>query len=544
MIGRQLLVLVAMVTAGCGGGGTGSDDAAPMPDAAVYPDGALPPPPPEVCAAPVDPVDTTTPDHVVGDGTPASCTEAALRAAVSAGGVITFACGAAPATIVVTSALTPTADTVLDGGQVVTISGGDTTRIVDMNTGNFEATGPSLTVQRITLRNGHAAGAVLDGGGGAIYYVGGSVTAIDAVFLDNVAADTGPDVAGGAIFGIGVGATTVVGSRFAGNRASNGGAIGALGSAVTIVNSTISDNRATGFGANYVENNVQMGEGGNGGAVSMDGMGRALYVCGSTFQRNSSGAFGGAIFRTGYATESNEIHDSAFLDNEARDRTGAEADLPSGAGALYLQGVHVTMTGTTVAGNHARSSAGVWILGHGTAPAIAHMVNVTITGNSTYPRSDLTMRGVSAGLTIGDNTTGPGSAPALLNVTIAGNAAQFGSGIWNASPLLIRNSIIANDAENVYTPLNCTGTMYDHPPATGDSNVQWPTGLTPAADMDCTPGIVRLDPMMGPLGDNGGPTPTMAPGNAALPQGTQCPALDQRGNARGDPCTIGALELP
>ena len=47
-------------------------------------------------------------------------------------------------------------------------------------------------------------------------------------------------------------------------------------------------------------------------------------------------AFGGAIFRTGYQTERNEIHRSAFLDNEARDRTGAEEDLPSGAGALYL----------------------------------------------------------------------------------------------------------------------------------------------------------------------------------------------------------------
>jgi hypothetical protein len=534
MMGRWLRVCVVVGLAACGGGGGGRDGGGDD----DQPDASVPPPPPAVCDVPVELVDTSAPDRVVGDGTAASCTEAALRAAVGAGGVITFACGPDPATIVVTSALTLTADAVIDGGDTITISGGDTTRIIDMDTGNFEATGPNLTVQRMTLRNGHAMGAVLDGGGGAIYFVGGSVTAIDAVFTDNVAAEMGPDVAGGAIYGIGVGAVTVVGSRFAGNRASNGGAIGALGSAVTIVNTTISDNRATGFGANYVEGGVQMGEGGNGGAVAMDGMGRELYVCGSTFARNSSGAYGGAIFRTGYASEPNEIHRSAFTDNEARDRTGGEADLPSGAGALYLQGVNVTMTATTISSSRARGTAGVWILGHGAAPGVANLTNVTITGNATYPRADFTMRGVGAGVTIGDNTTGT-----LLNVTIAGNSAQFGSGVWNASPLTIRNSIIANDAENEYTPLNCTGSMYDHPSAAGGGVLQWPTGLS-ASDMDCIAGVVRMDPQMGALGDNGGPTPTMLPGAAGLPAGTGCPPTDQRGMPRGEPCTIGAVELP
>ncbi|MCA9678876.1 MAG: hypothetical protein KC464_27855 [Myxococcales bacterium] len=310
-----------------------------------------------------------------------------------------------------------------------------------------------------------------------------------------------------------------------------------LGSALTVVNTTLSGNVATGNGANYVENGQQLGQGGNGGAVSMDGQGRALYVCGSTFADNSSGAFGGAIFRTGYQSEPNEIHRSAFLDNEARDRSGAEADLPSGAGALYLQGVHVTMTSSTVAGNRARSSAGVWILAHGAAAATADLTNVTITGNSTYPRDPFTERGVAAGVTIGDGTTGT-----LLNCTITGNSAQFGSAVWNASSLTIRNTILANDAENVYTPLNCTGSSYASPPASGDHNVQWPMGVQD--DMECTPGITRMDPQMGALGDHGGPTPTALPGAAGLPAGTGCPPTDQRGEPRGEPCTIGAVELP
>ena len=52
------------------------------------------------------------PPIVVGDGTPASCTEAALQqavavAAVSGGGTIRFKCGTGPVTITLTATLTP-----------------------------------------------------------------------------------------------------------------------------------------------------------------------------------------------------------------------------------------------------------------------------------------------------------------------------------------------------------------------------------------------------------------------------------------------------
>ena len=68
------LLLVTMVL-GCGGAGEGGG-----PDAA---------PPSATCDAPAL-VDTATPTTVIGDGSAGSCTEAALRAAAAAGGVITF----------------------------------------------------------------------------------------------------------------------------------------------------------------------------------------------------------------------------------------------------------------------------------------------------------------------------------------------------------------------------------------------------------------------------------------------------------------------
>src|SRR6266446_9120672 len=66
---------------------------------------------------------------VVGTGTSASCTEAALDACLPGGGgfdgTVTFSCGGS-ATITVTSTKIISADTTIDGGSVGTISGGGT----------------------------------------------------------------------------------------------------------------------------------------------------------------------------------------------------------------------------------------------------------------------------------------------------------------------------------------------------------------------------------------------------------------------------------
>jgi hypothetical protein len=41
-------------------------------------------------------VNTSHPDHVIGHGTPAGCTSAAVVRAVAAGGITTFNCGPTP----------------------------------------------------------------------------------------------------------------------------------------------------------------------------------------------------------------------------------------------------------------------------------------------------------------------------------------------------------------------------------------------------------------------------------------------------------------
>ena len=68
---------------------------------------------------------------MVGTGTAASCTDAALNAALAGGGLVTFDCGG-PATIDIstgTGTKTIAADTTIDGGGLITISGGNTVRV-------------------------------------------------------------------------------------------------------------------------------------------------------------------------------------------------------------------------------------------------------------------------------------------------------------------------------------------------------------------------------------------------------------------------------
>jgi len=78
--------------------------------------------------------------RVVGTGTAASCTDAALDAALApGGGLVTFDCGSAPATIDISTGTGTkyTNDATIDGGGLITISGGHRTRVF-IGGGSFE----------------------------------------------------------------------------------------------------------------------------------------------------------------------------------------------------------------------------------------------------------------------------------------------------------------------------------------------------------------------------------------------------------------------
>jgi hypothetical protein len=121
----------------------------------------------------------------------------------------------------------------------------------------------------------------------------------------------------------------------------------------------------------------------------------------------------------------------------------------------------------------------------------------------------------------------------LVNCTISTN--RVGGGVINASSSVhLLNTLLAANI-----PANCSGVITD---AGHNLSSDSSCAFTGAGSMN------NVDPKLGPLADNGGPTLTMAllPGSPAIDAGSAvgAPATDQRGVPRpqGHSVDIGAFE--
>ncbi len=530
-------------TGGSGAGNTGGDNTGGNATGGTAGGGGSGGASPAICDAPIQAVDTSQPTTVVGTGA-GTCTEAALDAAIASGGIITFDCGGA-ATIPITKQkeLPKGKDTTIDGGGVITLDGGGATRLFHFDGGDFRKTTTTVTLQHLAIKGAKSSGTTIpdapppcsqgtdvDGGGAAILIRDGVLHVIDVVFEGGQAAALGPDVAGGGVYGIGSIDVTIVGSRFTGNKAANGGAVGSLFSNLTLVNNTFDQNEAQGEGANYIDaacsvNGGESGNGGNGGAVVIDG-GESfdVTICGCFFTGNSGGALGGAVFRTpDIGVGPTHIDRSTFDGNHTKS-----------GGAAYFHHSELTITASTFSNNSALTGSGA-IQADDTDLVIE---NSTFSGNSA-------MDGLGGAISLF------GNQGKLLNVTFANNHADGGSGLFGAAlaggaPFQIDNCIFANN-----TSQDCGAPMTCHSSGTGEGDVQWPSShlVCDNADPPCgaKAGTTFADPLLGALGNNGGPTKTLVPAanSPAAGAGKACPPTDQRGNPRTpDGCTAGAVELP
>jgi len=469
---------------------------------------------PAACTEPAVAADVSQPTTVVGSGN-GTCSEAALDAALTNGGIITFNCGASDSTITVTSPKQIIKDTVIDGGNLVTISGGGTQRIFVIN-GAF-----NFTIQNITLADAFLNGARGNGpssanSGAAIYRQSEStLQVIGTTFNNNHATDTGNDIGGGAIYSYG-GDTVIVGSIFNGNSGASGGAIGNLRSNLTIVNSVFVNNVAR----------DQMG-----GAIATDGQnmnhGKVLTLCGLTVKNNQAQLEGGGLYRYGYPGEQTVIDRSTFDGNSAASQTEGLA------GGLYVHtdtagAMPLTMTNTTISNNTSGNGAGGLFI----YQAPFTLTNVTVANNT-------------ATHSLAGGIAANGATGTLLNCTVAGNHANasdsFGGGIIGGSGITLINSIVANNtAGNAWNPVSCTDAC-----AGGDHNLQYPAKRASGQDDNvCVAGVAFADPLLGPLSDNGGPTQTLAllASSPAIGAGANCPDKDQRGVVRQGQCDIGAYQ--
>jgi hypothetical protein len=279
--------------------------------------------------------DVSSPDHVVGTGTAASCTADAFIQAVALGGKITFNCGPDAVTITLSrpaKVFNNKPDIVIDGKGLVTLSGGGATRILYMNTCDSNQVWttshcdnqaqPRLTVQNLTFIDANSKNEPADyDGGGAIWVRGGRFKVVNSRFFNNVCADVGPDVGGAAIrvfdqyqgLPVYVTHSTFGGAVGYGNTGSNGGAISSIGVSWTIYNSLFSYNKAIGSGGNPVTSGPG---GGSGGAIYNDGNTMTLTLYGTLIENNQVNTHGSAIFFvTNDLTGSLRIVDSVIRNN-------------------------------------------------------------------------------------------------------------------------------------------------------------------------------------------------------------------------------------
>ncbi len=290
------------------------------------------------CTVPADAQAVTLPSTatVIGSGTSESCTSAAVISAIAAGGYIKFNCGPDPVTIT----LTATAkifndkgpDIVIDGGGLVTLSGGGQHRILYMDTCDQNQVWttshcdnqdtPRLTLQNLTFVDGDSTGQLEEGGGGgAVLVRGGRVKVVNCRFFNNLCDPTGPDLGGAGLrvlsqynnLPVYVVNSTFGGADGYGNQCSNGGGISSIGVSWTVINSLFSYNKAIGNGGNPATTGTPGG--GSGGAIYNDGNTMTLTLCGTKIEYNQVNAYGSAIFFVSNDLTGNIVIDQSVITN-------------------------------------------------------------------------------------------------------------------------------------------------------------------------------------------------------------------------------------
>ncbi|GAB1543448.1 hypothetical protein NUACC21_61220 [Scytonema sp. NUACC21] len=380
----------------------------------------------------------------------------------------------------------------------------------------------NITVNNSTISDNSAAGPGLGGGGGI--YNQGNVTINNSTITNNSESGLGGN-GGGGIHNAG-GVVTVNHSNINNNAASassnqaRGGGIYNVGGTVTLSNSTLNGNSSS-------------GRGGSGGGIFNNASGRVtlLQTTVSSNTVNGSANEGAGIFNDGTLTVSN----STINDNTV----SGSGSLSSAGGGIYNNGT-LTVSKSTI--NNNTSGSGLLRSGgsgiYNTNNGILSVSNSTISNNRT----------TSQGGGIYNNGT-----LTLVFSTITQNLAANGGGVFNDAngSASARNTIIASnllstngvnpDVAGTFTSLgyNLIGN------STGSSGFGVTGDIVGTSDNP-------IDPLLAPLGFNGGFTQTIAllPNSPAINAADPTllntdPITDQRGfprviNGRGD---IGAFEF-
>ena len=515
---------------------------------------------------------------VVGNGSPESCTGSALQSALDVGGSITFACGDATHTFVGQTWVI-TQDVTLDGAGKIILSGGQARRVLRVDST------ATVTLRALVVQDGWATGDGTDDtnwGGGILNR--GQLTLHDVTVRENRV--EGSNALGGGLMNL-QGTVTIYGGEIHDNSSGyGGGGIDNSDGTLILNGTTIRDNEAAIFaginsGGNLVMLNgtvvsgnvATIGDGGgvtvvNGTGVIEDstiednwseqGYGGGVAILSgelslsrTTVRRNRAKLGGGGLYLASlYDTiVTPTLSESRIIDNQAgvSETAGALPQALSAGGGIYNQG-YLAVSRSTVADNVADEGGGLYSTGD---PSI-----LTIEA-STFSTNAAQTSGGALVITSGEST--------IVNSTFSGNQAAQGGGLRaETAEVEIRHStFLGNRADagaslwiKEGAALGVLASVFQAAPATGaECELDVPlTSLGHNLAGDATCGLTQvgdrqgLNPQLGALSDNGGPTLTHLPQADSPPinsaRDETCPPADQRGVPRpgGEACDIGAVE--
>jgi hypothetical protein len=368
--------------------------------------------------------------------------------------------------------------------------------------------------QGLTINRGRAGA----GNGGGIWVQGGDVGIINSA-VTSCWADSGAGVY------VSVGTFRMINSIIDDNLAnSNGGGIYAAGLAAQV----IIQGGTTPQTACYITNNNVSGAGGGIYFTLPPGAGGGLFIQNTTISGNrvigngnGAGIYAQAPQAAG-APAPVQIIQSLIQGNSVM---GA-----GNGGGLYNNG-GAYLSNATISGNTAELGGGIL---HALAPAnVTRLVNCTVTANTSRA-------GTGAALQAGgiDNQ----SAGTSSN---AGAGTSGTGGVGTDSGIILGNTIVAGNVAPAYPDVAGSLTSLGHNLI---GNGDGASGFLPSDLVGTT--SAPLDPKLGSLADNGGPTQTylLLAGSPALAAGDTSlvdSATDQRGYARivNGAVDIGAVEM-
>jgi Ca2+-binding RTX toxin-like protein len=390
------------------------------------------------------------------------------------------------------------------GPDQITVSGDDSSQIFHLY--EFDSNGEPVRISGMTLTDGFTTG-----WGGALYSDNHGFNAAELT-IDNVVIQNSVAAQGGGAIWQQHGSLTILNSTVTGNESQSGtgGGLysndtdGDLPTEVSIQDSSFTNNTSSsnggGLGISDASADVEIVRTTISGNTAAGGDGGGAYVyrnegvrvTDSTFAGNDADSDGGGIAL--YSNDAVSIQRSTFSANSAPDNRGGGVVAFGTYGPLVFEN-------TTLSGNDAEEGGGAYLytdLDEGQT-----IRNSTIVGNS----ATLTGGGVfSYG---SDNPGGDDDTVFVSSSIIAGNSAPDGPDLWldatTPSPFAIGFSLI---------------------------------GTTSGADVDQSPAgsnLIGVDPQLGPLQDNGGPTQTRVPavGSPAIDAGVANGlSTDQRGAPR------------